>query len=320
MILRHSRWTVLVSLLLAGCGGDPNQLERDEAKGLVQARVDARLPDNGCYALRSGGWQAGVEQGYWTQWWLTASGQPLVAEVNQQRVCLKQRATQPLEITGIAEGESPGYKTIQFRLSNDPVPDPIRRFIVASYQGVALARRFDDGWRIEGDVHYQPEDAPLSLSGSQRQAANTDQGAETARRQEADRFEAERQARLNALIEESRKPKQVFQTFHCDTVIGDRRNTIDVSVNDVQVVKVGKTLDRIGNGSVTGTSTFPYGHIPSLKVDGGWLMFEQKNAGSGTHFMYFYPSQCPNYAAVEAAIRKNRDGWWARFDQVGAQQ
>ena len=111
-----------------------------------------------------------------------------------------------------------------------------------------------------------------------------------------------------------------MQTFHCDTVINDRRNTIDVSINDVQVTKVGKTFDSFGKGGVTGTSNYPYGHVPSLKVDGGWLMFEQKNAGSGTHFMYFYPSQCSNSAAVEAAIRKNHTSWWERFDQVGAQQ
>lgn len=320
MILRYSRWTVLASLLLAGCGGDPNQLDRDEAQSLVQVRVDARLPDNGCYALRTGGWQEGADQGYWTQSWVTEIGQPFVAEVNQERVCLKSRAVQTLEITGIADGGMPGYKSIQFRLSNNPVPDPMRRFIVAGYQGAATARKFDDGWRIEGDVSYRRDDSPLSLTSSQQQAANADQGKETTRRQEADRYQAEQQARFNALIEESRKPKQVYQTFHCDTVLGDRRNTIDVSVNDVQVVKVGKTFDRIGNGGVTGTSTYPYGHIPSLKVEGGWLMFEQQNAGSGTHFMYFYPSQCPNYTAVEAIIRRNRDSWWTRFDAVGPQQ
>ena len=315
----------IVLSLLSACGGpgsrnDPNALDRSDAAILVQAKMNEQMPDNGCYALRSGGWQEGVDQGYWTEWWVTETGQPLVAEVTQGRVCLKSRVNQTLEITGIADGGMPGYKSIEFKLSNDPVPDPMRRFIIAGYDGVATARKYDDGWRIEGKIIYQRNDMPLPLTASQQQHANSDQGTEADRRQEADRFEAERQAKFNALVEESRKQTQPNQTFHCDTVIGDRRNTVDVSVNDVQVVRVGKTFDRIGNGGNTGTSTYPYGHIPSLKVEGEWLMFEQQNAGRGTHFMYFYPKQCPNYAAVETVIRKNRDGWWKRFEAVGTEQ
>lgn len=317
----RSVWIASLAVSIASCSkSDPNQLDRDEATRLIQEKVNERLPDKGCYALRRGGWQAGVDQGYWTQGWVTETGQPLVAEVDRVRVCLKSRVNQTLEITGIADAGAPGYMSIEYRLSNDPVPDPMRRFIVAGYRGGATARKYDDGWRIDGSVSYQHDDTPLSLTAGQQQAANSDQGREAARRQEAERFAAEQQAGFNALIEESRKPKKPYQTFHCDTVIGDRRNTINVSVNDVHVIKVGKTFDRIGNGSVTGTSTYAYGHIASLKVEGEWLMFEQRNAGSGTHFMFFYPQLCSNYAAVEAAIRKSRDSWWERFDQVGAQQ
>ncbi len=320
MSLRHHHWLFLAPILLAGCGGDPNQLDRDEAKTLVQAKINERLPDEGCYALRSFGWQAGVVQGYWTESWVTAVGQPFIADVNKQRVCLKERTAQTLEITGITDRDGTNQKTIRFRLSNDPVPDPMRRFIVSGYEGITFARRYDDGWRIEEGVHYQPVDTPLTLTNAQTQAADADLAKETARREEAERFDANRQAQLNALIEESRKPKQPMQTFHCDTMIGDRRNTIDLSVNDVQAIKVGKTFDTIGKGGVTGTSSFPYGHVPSLKIEGGWLMFEQPNAGGGTHFMYFYPSQCPNFTQVESTIRKFHENWWKSYDQVGVQQ
>ncbi len=79
---------------------------------------------------------------------------------------------------------------------------------------------------------------------------------------------------------------------------------------DKQVILRGKTQ-----------SHFPqYGHIPSFQVDEDWLKLEQQNAGSGTHFRYFYPKQCANFPAALATFRKNYDAWWKKFDAVGTAQ
>ena len=318
MISRPSRWLAIASVMLAGCGGDPNELDRDEAKSLVATAVATKPPDGGCLGLRPGGYDDGTAQGYWSSLGLTASGQPLFSSVTADRVCPQTQLELKPEITGIADAGMPGYKDVQFRLSTASARDPVRRFIVSGYIGHAMARRYDDGWRLEGDPSYTRDETPLPLDTASQNALERDLAEEAKRREEADAFEAANRAAFNALVEESRTAKQPYQLFQCDTVIGGRRNQMSLSINDVQMILVGKTYSM--SGSVTATSTYLYGHIPSFQVDEDWLKLEQQNAGSGTHFRYFYPKQCANFPAALATFRKNYDAWWKKFDAVGTAQ
>lgn len=319
--LRSGLMTALV-VVIAGCSKpDPNALERSDATALVQAKIDGQPPYEGKYHLAPDAFTEGVTQGYWNnRGGLFPRGDEISDGVDWTFFRPKEPPHYTVVLTGVTDQPySPGFKRIEFTISTDFVTGPPRRFIVSGYSGLAMAQRYDDGWRIQG-VSFSPNKERLTLSAADQASMTQELATEAAMQAQANAAQAEQAAKFDAVLAESRTARKPDKSFHCDTVIGDRRIAIDVSVNDVHVVKVGKTFDRTGNGGVTGTSTYPYGHIPSLKVEGDWLMFEQPNAGSGTHFMYFYPQLCSNYAAVEAAVRKSRDSWWAQFSQVGAQQ
>ena len=216
--------------------------------------------------LISGGLEDGTSQGYWDgSGVVTSKGQQYFRAVSRSRLVLHEGLTRNVvEVTGIADavdllgGGTGGLKEAQFEWEYGNPDDQTRRFIVRGGTGVALLRRYDDGWRTE-DLRMEEGVQGFVLTSADLSAAERDRDEELARRRaEEERLaqlaESERQQkeRRDARIAESKIVSRTIRTFVClDSFTGRSKSGNEITVSDVSVRHNCRSRNDIWFGDVT---------------------------------------------------------------------
>ena len=144
------------------------------------------------------GFADGSTQGLWNKnGVLTQNGSAHFNEITPAGLRPKQPLTRSVtEVTGITDvtsqlgGAPAGAKEVQFRWDYGGFNEVTKRFIVRGGTGVAIARLFDDGWRL-AEIRLQELGDGFVLSPEERAAADKDRDTETQRRLAEERLVAQ---------------------------------------------------------------------------------------------------------------------------------
>ena len=180
-----SRFLVIsLVIVLASCG-QPD-LDRSAAGNLIN-QSGSMAENINTLRFTNNAFNRGVEQGKWTKdGRLRVPIETGIKRVDRYRLNILNSVSRTVvSVTGIAElGENESQtKIIEFVWQYKDVPLLVRRFVRAGGKGSAVARLYDDGWRIK-KVDLKEKDDPFQLTAAENSAQNKDIETETRRRKE----------------------------------------------------------------------------------------------------------------------------------------
>jgi hypothetical protein len=197
------------------------ELTRDKAGTLIESAADFKTPQSKV-ALSDKGYSAGQLLGYWsTRGELSSKGRQFFSALSRRgSVTLNQPLNRAVvEVTGIADAVTPlagqkggSIKEAQFGWKYSNVPPEPKRVIAGGGTGTAIIRLFDDGWRIDS-IEIRTSTDPIILSQEEEAAAESD------RKAEVDRANAERE-KWNSRIRNATTPtKQIYRYVDNDSIV-----------------------------------------------------------------------------------------------------
>lgn len=173
--------TASVSILSCCGSADPNQLSRGEAESLL-APLEQFTREYNTAPWRTDGFKT---------WWRLGgrANRDYMAVMSEDSseegiTTIRPFKVRIAEITGIADGIGPaaGMKEIAFA-TESLIPSVLRPLAAWKWSGRALARRYDDGWRIEGAPRWAAmRDQPESTEEEKRAMAAYESSAEAKRK------------------------------------------------------------------------------------------------------------------------------------------
>ncbi len=236
-----SRMLIGVSFVfaLAACG--QADLDRSHAEELLNESEKMIAPVKSL-RFAEGGYDQGVEQGKWTvKGDLRIDANLGIDKVSKQSITLGAPASRRVtSVTGIAElAESgSGAKLVEFEWQYAEIPNLARRYVRAGGSGSALARLYDDGWRVS-QVNLKTASDPFTLSSAEISQRDTDVEEELRYR----RAEAERIQRENEQREREKKERELARASKISEctldslagVYGSQYGDLDCSVSGESV-------------------------------------------------------------------------------------
>ena len=294
----RKRYALLcVCFLLAACGNSNEELTRDIAAEKLTTYFREKGGGDRKFDFNEAGFNRGIELGYWDMnRTLTEKGKAIFEAASGNSFTLKKPiGGTPVEVTGIADAVQPaGAKEIQFTYSNEAAKDSIRFLILGSVSGSAIARRFDDGWRIE-DVKVTKLNGDLTLSDADLRVIDAEKTAEANRK---------------AAIYKEATTATTNVAFKCETAFPDRTPIyIGAFVSDTSVEfhegSEKRNLDvNILFKDLSGVSIEDfYGRKLILhKIGGGYLYKGYEN--------------CPDIDEIKTSIQTNLATWKQKWNGV----
>lgn len=178
-----SRFLVIsLVIVLASCG-QPD-LDRSAAGDLIN-QSGSMAENINTLRFTNNAFYRGVEQGKWTKdGKLRVPIETGIKSVDRYRLnFLNSVSRTVVSVTGIAESDENESQTkiIEFVWQYKDVPLLVRRFVRAGGTGLAVARLYDDGWRIK-KVDLKEKDDPFQLTAAENSAQSKDIETETRRR------------------------------------------------------------------------------------------------------------------------------------------
>lgn len=290
---------LLAPFLLLGCSST-DDISREEAAAILEEHFNGEEADRINITLRDNAFQEGIEQGYWNQGGSpTAKGADFFIAANSEEGTFGLTAphTYQIEITGISQGvNGEATQLADFRLSNDGLSGPPRRFAAPFSTGRAEFRHFDDGWRLENPqeltVTYERV-IQLELS-SDDQAAIASDIADTQR------------LRTDYISEAQRATER--RVFECAISHGGHvaRRTITISNVDIRIADpVRSTDESLWFGDMTQWYVEPVMLKSNLTVVAG---------GGERYTAYFSP--CRDWDDAINLLAQQYDAWKARYPDL----
>lgn len=142
-------------------------------------------------------------------------------------------------VTGIVDFPlSPeSTKEVMFEWTIPNLPSVAKRFVVSHGTGKAVMRRFDDGWRLEGNVNLENSREKRELTTSEKKEISRGRAAESARQHSEKEQNDRKTAEHQKVIEESKKRTKDLLTLTGVAGPIARRTTADerITVTDVDI-------------------------------------------------------------------------------------
>jgi hypothetical protein len=275
---KATRFLILCSLAVIatfiGCTDNRGTLTRPDAARLVAQSAEFSKRSTIVHGNQDAA-AKGVRQGAWdAQFTLTGNGRQYFARVVQGlsgsvELTLASPVNQEVsEVTGITDAPEmlggKGVKQIEFTWRYADLPSMAKRFASRGGTGTAVARLYDDGWRIQ-DVRMQTSDEPFPLTSEEIDAQTND---ERAIADAAKQVETARQQ----LLTQATTPTQTLlkQTVRLvsgydSSCSGNKVTTVQLTDVDIQMADCHKIWARMWMG-----------HINNIWKGSGWTDHPEK--------------------------------------------
>lgn len=165
----------VLSIALSASSCRSNELSRDKATQLLKEHSSVQTAAKNLRLRERTAKQTGIDLDYWnSRGDLSDAGRRTFESVSVPNTAvLRTPLSISIEPTGIAPvPASPGMAEVQFRWTLRDVTGPLASLIIADGVGSAAARRYDDGWRIDG-IQLNPSENAITMSEGQSQALKT---------------------------------------------------------------------------------------------------------------------------------------------------
>ena len=236
-----SRWQSVVAVALATASvacSDSSTLTRAAAEKSILASKEW---DQRTYRLRDDGFDNGVTLHLWSRSGeVRPTASNMVTEVKKipfggTTIATKAQTKRELQITGITDvpiGDN--MKEVQFSYSNAGLPMPLRGLAAGGGTGVAVFRKYDDGWRLE-TVHVEHVFDASKLSASESDGY----------KKAVSDIQLEASKKRAQLLAEWRVPTTTVRAFDRDVFFWEAGGSTGGRVTSLKVSDVGITMTLI---------------------------------------------------------------------------
>lgn len=311
--------------LLASSGCDSKELSRRKALALLEAQEEF-AKEHRELQISPSAYDEGAEKGYWDkstafgtsgrvvqeieEWVVKAEGPSLLA-IGRASLTLKRPFKLRPEVTGITSAPiAQDVREVQFSWKYEGLEPFAAGFAQNGGNGVAYARRYDDGWRLEG----KPE---LSLSSDR---LNVDEATAQLRQEIASRISSRKAEAATRAREEDQKKRQEFERLvaaasrqtrviedFTDRLTGNRVRITDISIVGIRGTNM--------SGGATGLDSDVVWYCHFQRVDDQFVESHARVYFLGG-FAYLQFANDAERARFAATLRNAHQAWLTKFPGV----